>query len=77
MLETLYLDQTADRDADDGGSKRKQSEPVHSSSTPDDDDDNYVPLPAQKKIKKVGTGYAGDVREDVCYIPIMGRRMLC
>ena len=65
MLENLYLDQTSNKISEDGGNKRKQSEPVHSSSTPDDDDDSHVPLPVQKKKQKVGTGYAGDIREDV------------
>ncbi|VDB85365.1 unnamed protein product [Peniophora sp. CBMAI 1063] len=44
MLENLYLDQTANKSSEDGGNKRKQSEP--------------------NKRQKVGTGYAGDMRED-------------
>ena len=52
-------------DSDGRGNKRRQPESVHSSSTPDDDDDSYLPLPVQKKKLTVGTGYAGDVREDV------------
>jgi hypothetical protein len=68
MLEQVYHDQTQNpsaADADSRGNKRRQPEPVHNSSTPDDDDDSYPPLPVQKKKIKVGTGYAGDVREDV------------
>ncbi|KAI0035657.1 hypothetical protein K488DRAFT_82845 [Vararia minispora EC-137] len=65
MLEQLYHDQTQHLvDVDGRGNKRRQPEPVHNSSTPDDDDDSYPPLPVQKKKLKVGTGYAGDVRED-------------
>jgi hypothetical protein len=40
---------------------------------PDDDDDSYLTPPAQGKKPKVGTGYAGDQKEDVssrCYPPL-------
>jgi hypothetical protein len=71
MLEQLYHDQLQNPLGSENKvrtSKRRKTDPVISASMildPDDDDDNYLSPPAQGKKLKVGTGYAGDQKEDV------------
>ncbi|KAI0321805.1 hypothetical protein OF83DRAFT_1097239 [Amylostereum chailletii] len=66
MLEALYHDQVQNP-GPDGDTKRRKTSSSNASPAPgevDDDEDHYPPFPVQKKKLKVGTGYAGDVRED-------------
>ncbi|KAH9927315.1 uncharacterized protein B0H18DRAFT_1004044 [Fomitopsis serialis] len=60
MLEKMYIDQTHDSAnppaSNSKGGKRRNADP-----TPED---NYYPPVAHGKKAKLGTGYAGDIRED-------------
>ena len=71
LLEQLYHDQLQYPLGPENKartSKRRKTDPVINTSMildPDDDDDSYLTPPAQGKKLKVGTGYAGDQKEDV------------
>jgi hypothetical protein len=74
MLEQVYADvlQEPADDQDKARTTKKRKMNVITaghSSTPDDEDDMYWGAMGQGKGKKAkgGTGYAGDVKEDVSY----------
>ncbi|KAH9833805.1 ubiquitin conjugating enzyme family protein [Rhodofomes roseus] len=69
MLEKMFIDQTQELShstLNTKGGKRRNADPIPVVADPDDDDDDeiyYAPVTHGKKAK-LGTGYAGDVRED-------------
>ena len=80
MLENLYHEHVHSIGLD-GDSKRRKTNSNKNSPSPgdDDDDEHYPPVPVLKKKLKVGTGYAGDAREDVrtrftVYWPLLNLR---
>ncbi|KAH8999197.1 hypothetical protein EDB92DRAFT_1832949 [Lactarius akahatsu] len=70
VLEQLYHDQLQNPLGPENKvrtSKRRKTDSTINTSMildPDDDDDSYLTPPAQGKKPKVGTGYAGDQKED-------------
>ena len=80
MLEKTFLDDAQDpgsqKSSDRTSRKRRKPEaPIHPAPVAgephdddDDDDDAYYPIVVQGKKAKLGTGYAGDAREDVCFV---------
>ena len=80
MLEKSFLDETQDPSApktSDRSSRKRRK--VDAPAPPplmltdlhnddDDDDDSYYPIVVQGKKAKLGTGYAGDAREDVRFV---------
>lgn len=71
MLEKMFVDQTQDSSnqstPNTKGAKRRNADPIHLPADLDDDDDDetYYAAVTHGKKAKLGTGYAGDVREDV------------
>ncbi|KAI0711061.1 ubiquitin conjugating enzyme family protein [Cerioporus squamosus] len=76
MLEKSYLDDTQDPGSQKSGDRtsrkrRKPEAPAPPAAVADmlddddDDDDSYYPIVVQGKKAKLGTGYAGDAREDM------------
>ncbi|KAI0832813.1 ubiquitin conjugating enzyme family protein [Trametes gibbosa] len=74
MLEKAYLDDAHDVagvKSGDRSSRKKRKMEALPITTPDlndddyDDEDVYYPIPVQGKKPKLGTGYAGDAREDM------------
>ncbi|KAH9854945.1 ubiquitin conjugating enzyme family protein [Lenzites betulinus] len=74
MLEKVYLDdahEISSTKSGDRSSRKKRKMDAPPVATPDlndedyDDEEVYFPIPAQGKKPKLGTGYAGDAREDM------------
>ncbi|KAI1795079.1 ubiquitin conjugating enzyme family protein [Ganoderma leucocontextum] len=77
MLEKSFLDDTLDSVAPKSGDRSSRKRRKVDGPTPppmmlpeihdddDDDDDGYFPIVVQGKKAKLGTGYAGDAREDM------------
>ncbi|KAI0717965.1 ubiquitin conjugating enzyme family protein [Fomitopsis betulina] len=71
MLEKMFVDQTQDSSnqstPNTKGAKRRNADPIHLPADLDDDDDDetYYAAVTHGKKAKLGTGYAGDVREDI------------
>ncbi len=80
MLEKAFLDDTQEPGSQKPGDRtsrkrRKPEAPIHHPivlgdphDEDDDDDDAYYPIVVQGKKAKLGTGYAGDAREDVRFV---------
>ncbi|KZT70316.1 hypothetical protein DAEQUDRAFT_689428 [Daedalea quercina L-15889] len=70
MLEKMFVQQTQDPSnpsaSNTKGGKRRNADPAPfpADLDDDDDDDGYYPPPTHGKKAKLGTGYAGDIRED-------------
>lgn len=71
MLEKMFVEQTQDSStqvaSNTKGVKRRNADPLPIPADLDDDDDDetYYAAITHGKKAKLGTGYAGDVREDV------------
>ncbi len=80
MLEKSFLDDTLDAVAPKSGDRSSRKRRKVDGPTPppmmlpeihdddDDDDEGYFPIVVQGKKAKLGTGYAGDAREDVRFV---------
>ena len=80
MLEKSFLDDALDSATTKPGDRSSRKRRKVEGPTPppvmlpemhdddDDDDDGYFPIVVQGKKPKLGTGYAGDAREDVRFV---------
>ena len=83
MLEKSFLDDALDSSTTKSGDRSSRKRRKVDGPTPppmllpeihdddDDDDEGYFPIVVQGKKAKLGTGYAGDAREDVRFVPFL------
>lgn len=88
MLEKTFLDDALDSLAPKSGDRSSRKRRKVEGPTPppmilpeihdddDDDDDGYFPIVVQGKKAKLGTGYAGDAREDVWFVLLVSSSSL-